>query len=43
MLDRSRQMLVSEMSIARGIGDLEAAELLQKYLAKASLTLPPVY
>jgi len=43
MLDRSRQMLVSEMSIARGIGDAEAAELLQKHLAKASLTLPPVY
>jgi CarD family transcriptional regulator len=42
MLDRSRHMLVTEISIARGIGEGEAIALLQKYLAKAALALPPV-
>ena len=42
MLDRSRHMLVAEVSIARDLNDVEATALLQKYLAKASLTLPPV-
>jgi len=42
MLDRSRHMLVTEISIARGIGEAEAISLLQKYLAKAALSLPTV-
>ena len=42
MLDRSRHMLVTEISIARAIGDAEATALLQKYLGKAMLELPPV-
>ena len=42
MLDRSRHMLVTEISIARGIPEGEAIALLQKYLGKAALTLPEV-
>jgi len=42
MLDRARHMLVAEVSIARRMGEAEATALLQKYLDKASLTLPPV-
>jgi CarD family transcriptional regulator len=42
MLDRSRHMLVTEISIARGIGEPDAVGLLQKYLGKAGLTLPPI-
>jgi CarD family transcriptional regulator len=41
MLDRARHMLVTELSISRGLRDSEAADLLQKALAKASLNLPP--
>ncbi len=41
MLDRARHMLVTELSISRGLRDTEAADLLQKALAKASLSLPP--
>jgi len=35
-------MLVTEMSIARRIQEREAVTLLEKALAKASLSLPPV-
>jgi CarD family transcriptional regulator len=42
MLDRARHMLVTEMSIARRIQEVEAVNLLEKALAKASLNLPPV-
>ena len=42
MLDRARHMLVTEMSIARRIQEVEAVTLLEKALAKASLNLPPV-
>jgi CarD family transcriptional regulator len=42
MLDRSRHMLVAELAIARGIGEADATALLQKYLDKANLTLPPI-
>ncbi len=42
MLDRARHMLVTEISIARGISDEDAVLVLQKALSKASLTLPPV-
>lgn len=42
MLDRSRHMLVTEISMARGISESAAVDLLQKYLGKAGLELPPV-
>lgn len=40
MLDRSRQMLIAEVSCARAVREPEACEILQKALAKASLKLP---
>jgi CarD family transcriptional regulator len=40
MLDRARQMLISELSISRGMRPEDAAGLLQRALTKASLTLP---
>jgi len=41
MLDRARHMLITELAISRGVGIEEATQLLQRALAKASLTLPP--
>jgi CarD family transcriptional regulator len=40
MLDRARHMLVSEISIARGIPEIHAAALMQRALAKSGLSLP---
>jgi CarD family transcriptional regulator len=40
MLERARHMLVSELSIAKGIAQAEAIATLQKTLSKASLILP---
>ena len=40
MLDRARHMLVTELSISRGLNELEAVELLRITLLKASLCLP---
>jgi CarD family transcriptional regulator len=40
MLDRARQMLISEVSICRAVNEPDAITLLQKSLSKASLTLP---
>jgi CarD family transcriptional regulator len=40
MLDRARQMLIMELSISRNLKEIEAVDLLQKSLSKASLTLP---
>ena len=40
MLDRARHMLVSEISIARGVPEIHAVGMLQRSLAKAGLTLP---
>jgi CarD family transcriptional regulator len=40
MLDRSRHMLISEISTVRAIREPEAEILLSKALAKCSLTLP---
>ncbi|HXS94536.1 MAG TPA: CarD family transcriptional regulator [Candidatus Limnocylindrales bacterium] len=37
MLDRARYMLVSEISIARNVPELHAANMLQRALAKAGL------
>lgn len=42
MLDRARHMLVTELTMARRMPEVEAVSLLQKALAKATLTLPPV-
>ena len=42
MLDRSRHMLISEISIARGVPEIHATGMLQRSLAKARLTLPPL-
>lgn len=41
MLDRARNMLITELSISRGIDESEAIGMLQKALMKASLHLPP--
>jgi len=40
MLDKARHMLVAEISVSRGITESEAVALLQRALAKASLSLP---
>jgi len=40
MLDRARHMLITELSISRGLRDVEVVELLQKALDKAGLSLP---
>ncbi len=40
MLDRARHMLVTEISISRGMPVTQATELIEKALAKASLKLP---
>jgi len=42
MMDRARHMLVSEISIARGMPDIHAVSMLQRALAKGNLSLPPV-
>jgi CarD family transcriptional regulator len=42
MLDRARHMLVTELTMARRIPEMEAVGALQKALGKAHLTLPPV-
>jgi len=40
MLDRARHMLITEISISRGLKERAAEELLQRALAKAALALP---
>ncbi len=40
MLDRARHMLLTEISISRGMAICQAAGLIEKALAKASLSLP---
>jgi CarD family transcriptional regulator len=40
MLDRARHMLITELSISRGLTELQAIELLDRSLRKASLILP---
>ncbi len=40
MLDRARHMLVTELSISRGMSDTEAVNLIGQALFKAALTLP---
>jgi CarD family transcriptional regulator len=41
MLDRARHMLIMEFSTSRGLSETEAADMLEKALAKADLHLPP--
>jgi len=41
MLDRARHMLIMEFSTSRGLSVAEAADMLEKALAKADLHLPP--
>jgi CarD family transcriptional regulator len=40
MLDRARQMLVTEVSVSRGLSEAGAIEVLQKALAKSALPMP---
>jgi CarD family transcriptional regulator len=40
MLERARHMLVTELSISRGLQEMEAVGVLQAALAKSALTLP---
>jgi CarD family transcriptional regulator len=40
MLDRARHMLMTELSTSRGMTEVEAAEVLEKALAKARLHFP---
>jgi CarD family transcriptional regulator len=40
MLDRARHMLITEFSTSRGLKPIEAADMLDKVLAKAQLHLP---
>jgi CarD family transcriptional regulator len=40
MLDRARHMLITELSISRGLRESEVVELIERALAKAALTLP---
>lgn len=40
MLERARHMLLSEVSMARGVPEIHAAGMLQRALTKAGLTLP---
>jgi len=42
MLDRARHMLVTELSTARRVPDVDAVTMLERALAKASLALPPI-
>ena len=39
MLERARHMLLSEVSMARGVPEIHAAAMLQRALTKAGLTL----
>jgi CarD family transcriptional regulator len=41
MLDQARQMLMVELSIARGLAPEDAQSMLRGALAKATLELPP--
>ncbi len=42
MLERARHMLVSEISIARGVAEVHAVAMMQRALDKAGLILPAV-
>lgn len=40
MLDRARHMLITELSISRGLRDIEVVDMLRKALGRAELSLP---
>jgi CarD family transcriptional regulator len=40
MLDRARHMLITEFSTSRGLTEVQAAEMLEKALAKSDLHFP---
>jgi CarD family transcriptional regulator len=40
MLQRSRHMLITELSICRGCKEAEALDMLQKALMKAAMSMP---
>jgi len=40
MLERARQMLVTEVSTARALNDVQAVDLLQRTMVKANLAFP---
>jgi CarD family transcriptional regulator len=42
MLDRARHMLVSEVSISRSVPEIHAIQILQRSLAKATLSMPAI-
>jgi CarD family transcriptional regulator len=42
MLDRSRHLLVTELAIAKGVGEPEAEALIEKALNKAYLRMPAI-
>jgi CarD family transcriptional regulator len=42
MMERARHMLVSEISLARGVPGVHAVNLLERAVAKAGLKLPPL-
>ncbi|PWU06828.1 MAG: CarD family transcriptional regulator [Terriglobia bacterium] len=42
MLERARHMLLSEISISRSVPEIHAVSMLQRALAKAGLSLPPL-
>ncbi len=41
LMERARHMLVSEISLARGLSGVQAVGLLERAVAKAGLRLPP--
>jgi CarD family transcriptional regulator len=41
LMERARHMLVSEISLARGVPEVQAVNLLERAVAKAGLRLPP--
>lgn len=41
MLDRARHMLITEVSVSRALGEMQAIELIDAALAPSNLKLPP--
>jgi CarD family transcriptional regulator len=41
LMERARHMLISEISLGRGVAEVQAVALLERALAKAGLRLPP--
>lgn len=43
MLEKARQMLVAEVSVAKSLDEMKAVALLDRSLAKSDLRMPSVY